>query len=41
MVERHGDKVELVEGEASNIKVTWPVDLVVATELLKSRISGS
>lgn len=41
VVERHGDKVELVEGEASNIKVTWPVDLVVAAELLKSRISGS
>jgi 2-C-methyl-D-erythritol 4-phosphate cytidylyltransferase len=39
VVERYGGQVELIEGEVSNIKVTWPVDLVVATELLKSRIS--
>ena len=39
VVERQGDKVDLIEGEVSNIKVTWPVDLVVAAELLKTRIS--
>lgn len=41
VVERLGGKVDLIEGEASNIKVTWPVDLMVAEELLKTRISES
>ena len=41
VAERHGHRVELVEGETSNIKVTWPVDLIVATELLKSRVNES
>ena len=39
VVEHGGGRVELIEGEASNIKVTWPVDLVVASEILRSRIS--
>lgn len=41
VVERMGERVDLIAGEASNIKVTWPVDLVVAAELLKTRISES
>lgn len=41
VAERHGHRVELIEGETSNIKVTWPVDLIVATELLKSRVNES
>jgi 2-C-methyl-D-erythritol 4-phosphate cytidylyltransferase len=41
VVERMGGQVDLIAGEASNIKVTWPVDLIVAAELLKVRISES
>lgn len=41
VAERHGHRVELIEGETSNIKVTWPVDLIVATELLKRRVNES
>jgi 2-C-methyl-D-erythritol 4-phosphate cytidylyltransferase len=41
VAERHGHRVGLIEGETSNIKVTWPVDLIVATELLKSRVNES
>jgi 2-C-methyl-D-erythritol 4-phosphate cytidylyltransferase len=39
VVERQGCRVDLIEGEASNIKVTWPVDLIVAEKLLHSRVN--
>jgi 2-C-methyl-D-erythritol 4-phosphate cytidylyltransferase len=41
VLERHGGKVDLIEGETSNIKVTWPPDLVIASALLKARFSGN
>ncbi len=41
VLERHGGKVDLIEGETSNIKVTWPTDLVIASALLKARFSGN
>ena len=37
VVEAHGTKVFLIEGEKSNIKVTTPEDLVIAEALLKAR----
>ena len=39
VVEAYGLPVELVEGEADNIKVTYPVDLVVAAQLLEARLT--
>lgn len=36
VVEAYGLKVSLVEGEPTNIKITLPVDLVVAEEILKA-----
>lgn len=41
VAERKGFKIELVEGEETNIKVTFPLDLVVAEQILSSRVSGS
>lgn len=41
VVERYGHRVELLEGEPDNIKITYPVDLVVATQVLASRVIGS
>jgi 2-C-methyl-D-erythritol 4-phosphate cytidylyltransferase len=41
VVEAYGHPVELLEGEEDNIKVTYPVDLVVAAQVLASRVSGS
>lgn len=41
VVEAYGQPVELLEGEEDNIKVTYPVDLVVAAQVLASRVSGS
>ena len=38
VAEAHGTKVYLVEGERSNIKVTTPEDLVIATALLNDRM---
>jgi 2-C-methyl-D-erythritol 4-phosphate cytidylyltransferase len=35
VVEAAGKKVTLVEGEETNIKVTFPIDLVIAAEVLK------
>lgn len=35
VVEAHGGRVHLVQGEASNIKITTPLDLILAEELLK------
>ena len=37
VVEKLGIKINLIEGEASNIKVTIPTDLVIAEKLLESR----
>lgn len=36
VVEAYGLKVSLVEGEEVNIKITWPVDLLIAESLLSS-----
>lgn len=36
VVEAFGMKVSLVEGEAGNIKITHPVDLIMAESLMKS-----
>lgn len=38
VVEAYGLPVELLEGEADNIKVTYPVDLVVAAQVLEARL---
>jgi 2-C-methyl-D-erythritol 4-phosphate cytidylyltransferase len=37
VVERLGIKIQLVEGEASNIKITQPVDLLIAERILEER----
>jgi 2-C-methyl-D-erythritol 4-phosphate cytidylyltransferase len=37
VVEAAGKKVTLVEGEETNIKVTYPVDLVIAAEVIRQR----
>lgn len=37
VVERYGKQVSLIEGEETNIKVTFPVDLIIAAEILRSR----
>jgi 2-C-methyl-D-erythritol 4-phosphate cytidylyltransferase len=39
VVEASGQAVSLVEGEETNIKITYPVDLVLAEAILSSRIS--
>ncbi|RYY83042.1 MAG: 2-C-methyl-D-erythritol 4-phosphate cytidylyltransferase [Chitinophagaceae bacterium] len=39
VVESFGLKIQLVEGEEDNIKITRPVDLQVAAELLRHRAS--
>lgn len=41
VAERHGLRIDLVEGEETNIKVTFPLDLVVAERILSERVSGS
>jgi 2-C-methyl-D-erythritol 4-phosphate cytidylyltransferase len=37
VVEKYGQKIELIEGEETNIKVTYPIDLLVAENILRSR----
>ncbi|MGL6269927.1 MAG: 2-C-methyl-D-erythritol 4-phosphate cytidylyltransferase [Chitinophagaceae bacterium] len=37
VVEKYGQKIELIEGEETNIKVTYPVDLLVAASILRNR----
>ncbi len=37
VVEANGTKVSLVEGEENNIKITRPVDLVIAEKILENR----
>jgi 2-C-methyl-D-erythritol 4-phosphate cytidylyltransferase len=39
VVEAYGQPVELLEGEPDNIKVTYPVDLVVAAQVLEARLT--
>lgn len=39
VVEAYGQPVELLEGEPDNIKVTFPVDLVVAAQVLDARLT--
>ncbi|MFM2146359.1 MAG: hypothetical protein RL732_1195 [Bacteroidota bacterium] len=40
VVERLGVKIHLVEGESSNIKITRPLDLVIAERILEEREMG-
>ena len=37
VVERYGKQVALIDGEETNIKVTFPVDLIIAAEILRAR----
>jgi len=37
VVERLGEKINLVEGETTNIKITSPIDLLVAEQILQKR----
>jgi 2-C-methyl-D-erythritol 4-phosphate cytidylyltransferase len=37
VVERLGIKIELVEGELTNIKITQPIDLLIAEKVLEER----
>jgi len=37
VVEKSGQKIELMEGEETNIKVTYPIDLIVAAKILENR----
>src|SRR5258705_3019031 len=34
VIETTGVKINLIEGEATNIKITWPVDLLIAEKIL-------
>ena len=40
VVEAYGHPVQLLAGEPDNIKVTYPVDLVGATQVLEARLTG-
>ena len=39
LIENMGGEVEVVKGSRENIKLTTPVDVVIAESILKSRIS--
>jgi 2-C-methyl-D-erythritol 4-phosphate cytidylyltransferase len=41
VVEKTGVKINLIEGEATNIKITRPVDLLIAEKILESREAGA
>jgi 2-C-methyl-D-erythritol 4-phosphate cytidylyltransferase len=41
VVEDYGVKISLVEGEENNIKITRPVDLLIAERILEERVHGS
>ena len=41
MVERLGIKIHLVEGEATNIKITRPIDILIAEKILEERNLGN
>ena len=38
VVEAHGQKVFLTEGEYDNIKITRPTDMIVAEKILEERL---
>lgn len=38
VIEAAGYRINLVDGEATNIKITWPTDLIVAEEILRARM---
>jgi 2-C-methyl-D-erythritol 4-phosphate cytidylyltransferase len=40
VIEAAGYRINLVDGEATNIKITWPIDLIVADEILKARTTA-
>jgi 2-C-methyl-D-erythritol 4-phosphate cytidylyltransferase len=40
VVERLGVKINLVEGESSNIKITQPIDILIAERILEEREMG-
>ena len=40
VVERLGVKIHLVEGEATNIKITRPIDILIAEKILEEREVG-
>jgi len=40
VVERLGVKIHLVEGEATNIKITRPIDIMIAEKILEEREVG-
>ncbi|MEJ7737057.1 MAG: 2-C-methyl-D-erythritol 4-phosphate cytidylyltransferase [Chitinophagaceae bacterium] len=37
VVESYGERIHLIEGEATNIKVTWQMDLLMAGKILEER----
>ena len=39
VVEAHGTKVFLTEGEYENIKITRPVDMMIAERILEERLT--
>jgi 2-C-methyl-D-erythritol 4-phosphate cytidylyltransferase len=39
VVESSGRSIELIEGEETNIKVTYPTDLIVAEKIMRSRLT--
>lgn len=41
VAEKHGMKIHLVEGEPTNIKITRPMDILVAERILEERERGS
>ncbi len=40
LVEQAGGRVKVIMGSAQNIKLTTPVDMVLAEEIIKRRVSG-
>lgn len=41
VVEASGTKISLAEGEENNIKITKPIDLIIAEKILYNRVQGS
>jgi 2-C-methyl-D-erythritol 4-phosphate cytidylyltransferase len=40
VVERLGVKIQLIDGEATNIKITHPIDVLIAEKILEEREMG-
>jgi len=40
VVEAHGGKVFLITGEVNNIKITTPIDLIVAGKIIEEKVNG-